>query len=139
MDSMSVALRCRNFFSRILLSLRWGVCGMSFHRELMRRLVFDLLTILCLITAGVALYQVSSGVPVNFVSRFENVIWIAVAVVIAVIRVRLQILVFRTPKTWWFYSAEWIAIIITANLALFWLDVIIHPRDDFKTMFAFGF
>lgn len=105
----------------------------------MRRLVFDLLTILCLITAGVALYQVSSGVPVNFVSRFENVIWIAVAVVIAVIRVRLQILVFRTPKTWWFYSAEWIAIIITANLALFWLDVIIHPRDDFKTMFAFGF
>ena len=106
----------------------------------MRRIVFDFLTLLCLIAAGIALYQVSSSeTPLNLISRFENVIWIAVAVVIAVVRVRLQTRVFKKLSNWWLDSAEWVVITTAANLGLFWLDVMVHPQDDFKTMFAFGF
>jgi hypothetical protein len=111
-----------------------------FRPELMRRMLFDSVALIGLIVGGIALYVASSSAetPVNFVSQFQNVIWIFVAVLFAIIWARTEILL-QGPKSWWVGLLEWTVIIVAANLALFWLDVVVHPQDNFKTMFAFGF
>lgn len=105
----------------------------------MRRLLLDFLALVVLVVAGVALYAVSGFTEsgLNLFSRFENVIWILIAVGVAFVRARFSFLKVQGPL--WIGLLEWIAIVVAAHLILFWLNVVVHPQDDFKTTFAFGF
>jgi hypothetical protein len=104
----------------------------------MRRILIDFVTVLCLLAAGIAVYEFSSSdMPLTLFARFENVIWIATVTGIAIIRVKLENYVLGSPA--WWGLLEWVVIVSSAHFVLFWLDTVVYPRDNFKTVFAFGF
>lgn len=104
----------------------------------MRRIILDVGTAICLVATGIVLYRLSpSTVPLNFLARFENIIWVIALTTIAICRAYVE----RTtnlPAGEWLKITGWGIIVIVVHMILFWLDTVVTPQDNFPTVFAFG-
>jgi len=104
----------------------------------MRRIFVDLGTVFCLLVIGVALYRLSSsGFPLGLPARFENIIWVTAVTIIAICRSYMEHVLLLRPRGW-LKIVEWVVILTSVHLILFWLDTVVTPQDTFVTVFAFG-
>jgi hypothetical protein len=105
----------------------------------MRRMILDVGTVICLVVTGIVLYRLSPPtVPLNFLARFENIIWVIALTTVAICRAYVE----RTanlPAGVCLKITGWGVIVIVAHMILFWLDTVVTPQDNFPTVFAFGF
>jgi hypothetical protein len=102
-----------------------------------RHLLLDSLAFCFVMLGGVGLYIISS-LPIpsaNLVSEFENLIWIAFVCGVAMFRAKIGD---SRYQCWLFELFEWCFVALTANLALFCLDAIIHPAGGIKTTVGFN-
>ena len=104
----------------------------------MRRMILDFGTAICLVAAGIALYRFSpSTVPLNFLARFENIIWVSALTTVAICRAYVERIT-NLPAGIWLKVTGWVVIVIVVHMILFWLDTVVTPQDNFPTVFGFG-
>src|ERR1700719_3868990 len=105
----------------------------------MRRLLVNSVSLFCIVVAGVLLYVATISTPgsLNVFARLENVVWVVIVSLIAFGRAKVECCR-STSNSWYGALFEWCATATTGNILLFWLDVIVNPKDDFKTMLGFG-
>jgi uncharacterized oligopeptide transporter (OPT) family protein len=106
--------------------------------QIFRRIVIDFGTTLTLVVAAIAVFWACSfDGPLEMLSRYEHIIWAFAATAIATCRAYLEYL-WRISLGIWSRIILWILIVITAYLAMCWIDTRVNRYDTFVNVFAFG-
>jgi hypothetical protein len=64
--------------------------------------------------------------------------WIVLAITLALWRAFFERRFCRSKHSFWLQGIEWIAVVLAANVATCWVDVLLHSPETFWTVFGFN-
>jgi hypothetical protein len=64
--------------------------------------------------------------------------WIVLAILLALWRAFLERRFFRSKRAFWLQGIEWVGVVLAANVATCWVDVLLHSHESFWTVFGFN-
>ncbi len=67
-----------------------------------------------------------------------TVTWIVLAIILALARAFFERRFCRSKYSFWLQGVEWIAVVIAANVATCWVDLLLHSHETFWTVFGFN-
>jgi len=75
---------------------------------------------------------------VSFLILSPTVGWIVLATILALGRAFVERRFCRSQRSFWLHGVEWISVVLAADIAACWLDVLLHSHETFWTVFGFN-
>ena len=106
----------------------------------MRRISADLLVVGVFLVQYCVLEALGDDFATGiwFLILNPTVTWIVIAIILALARAIFERRSFPWKHSLWRQGVEWIAVVLVANVATCWVDVLLHSHETFWTVFGFN-